>query len=71
LRQQVGFDAFTGFVARPQVVPKRFNNVIGRNGNVRGAAFDHAQNRSENTSDRGDLSSVRILRGRQSVVVPE
>ena len=68
---QVRFDAFTSLVARPQFVAKRFDNVIGRNRDVRGAAFDHAQNRSENTSDRGDLSSVRILRGRQSVVVPE
>ena len=45
--------------------------MIGGNGNVRGAAFDHAQHRREHASDRGDLAAVPIPRGRQRVVVPE
>jgi hypothetical protein len=45
--------------------------VIGQNREVCGAAFDHIHNRSENTSDRGKLSSVRGLRGRQTEIVPE
>ena len=71
LRQQVGFDAFAGLVAWPQFVAERFDDVIGRNGDVRGAAFDHAQNRCEHASDRGDLLTIPIPRGRQRVVVPE
>jgi hypothetical protein len=71
LCQQVGLDAFAGFVVWPQSIAKRFDNVIGRDGDVRGAALHHAQNREENTSDRGDLPSIGIAGGRQRVVVPE
>jgi hypothetical protein len=61
----------SGLVTWPQFVAKRFDDVIGRNRDVRGTVFDHSQNRGKDASDRGDLSSVRILRGRQRVVVPE
>ena len=71
LRQQVGLDAFAGLVAWPQLVAKRFDDVIGRHGNVRGAALDHAQHRREHAADRGDLAAVLIPRGGQRVVVPE
>ena len=71
LRQQVGFNAFAGLVTRPQSVAKRFDDVIGRNGDVRGAALDHAQHRGEDASDRGHFAAVLIPRGRQRVVVPE
>ena len=71
LRQQVGFDAFAGLVAWPQFVAERLDDVIGRNGDVRGTALDHAQHRREHASNRGDLAAVRIARGRQRVVVAE
>ena len=45
--------------------------MIGRHGDVRGAAPDHAQDRREHASNRGDLVPVPIPRGRQGVVVPE
>ena len=38
LRQQVGFDAFAGLVARPQSIAERLDDVIGGDGDVRGAA---------------------------------
>ncbi len=67
---QVGVDAFARLVSWPQFVAKGFDYVIGRNRDVRGPAFHHAQNRSEDASDRCDFASVRF-RGWQSVVVPE
>src|SRR5207245_8107641 len=71
LCQQVGFDAFAGFVTWPQFVAKRFDNVIGRNSDVRGTVLDHAQHRREDASDRGYLPPIRIPCGRQCVIVPE
>jgi len=71
LRQQVGFDAFGRFVAWPESVAKRFDDVIGRNGDVRGFVLEQTQHGSEDASDRGDLPPVRIPCGRQRVIVPE
>ena len=45
--------------------------MIGRDGKVRGAASNHAQNGSEHASHRGHLAAVLVARGRQGVVVPE
>jgi hypothetical protein len=45
--------------------------VIGRDRDVRGAAFDHAQHRREHAPDRGNLAAVLIARGRQRIIVPE
>jgi hypothetical protein len=45
--------------------------MIGRNRDVRGAAFDHAQHRGEDASDCRDLHAVLIPRRGQRVVVPE
>jgi hypothetical protein len=71
LRQQVGFDAFAGLVTRPQVIAKGLDDVIGRNREVSGPILDHAKHRRQNTSDGSDFSARHVLRGRQSVVVPE
>ena len=51
LGQQIGLDALAGFVSWPQSVAERFNHVIGRDGDVRGAAADHTQHRREYASD--------------------
>src|SRR5712691_8548934 len=45
--------------------------MVGRNGEVRGAAFDHTQHRGEHSSDCADLATVLIAGGGQRVVVPE
>jgi hypothetical protein len=45
--------------------------VIGCNCDMCGPAFDHSQNRSEDTPDRRHLPSVRVLCGWQGVIVPE
>ena len=45
--------------------------MIGRHRDVRGAAFDHAQHRSEDAPHRGYLPAVLVPRGGQRVVVPE
>ena len=71
LRQQVRLDAFAGFVTRPQSVAKRFDHVIGGDGDVRGAVLDHAHHGRQDPSNGGDLPPIRIPRRRQSVVVAE
>ena len=45
--------------------------MIGRDGDVRGAAFDHPQHRGENASRSGDFPPICIPCRRQSVIVPE
>jgi len=45
--------------------------VVGRDGDMRGAALNHAQNGPEYSSHRGDLAAVLIPRGWQGVVVAE
>jgi len=45
--------------------------VIGRHGDVRRAAADHAEHRRQYAPHRGDLATVLIARGRKRVVVPE
>ena len=45
--------------------------MVGGDGNVRGAAVNHAQHRPEHASHRGHLAAVPIPGGRQGVVVAE
>jgi hypothetical protein len=55
-------DAFARLVTRPEVVAERFNDVIGREGDVRRTAFDHAQNGSKRFPNCGDLTAISIPR---------
>jgi hypothetical protein len=45
--------------------------MVRCNGEVCGAAFDHAQHGGKHASDRADLAAVLNTGGRQGVVVPE
>ena len=45
--------------------------MIGGNGEVRGAAAQHTQDRREHASNRGDLAAIAIARGRERVIVAE
>jgi hypothetical protein len=45
--------------------------VIGRNRDVGGPILDHPKHRRQNASDGSDFSARHVLRGRESVVVPE
>ena len=71
LGQEIGLDPFAGLVAWPQPIAEGLDDVIGRDGDVRGAAANHAQDRREHAAHRGDFATVPIPRGRQGVVVPE
>ena len=58
LREQVGLDARAGLVAGPQAVAERLDHVIGRDGDVRRAAVDHAEHGRDNAADGGDFGAV-------------
>ena len=61
LRPQRGLDAFARFVAGPQIVAERLDDVIGGNADVRDAAFEHLHDRPEHSGD-GSEGLVGLLR---------
>ena len=72
LRQEIRIDARARLVARPQRVAERFDDVVGRHADVRGAAaIDHAEHRGEDAAHRAHFRAVSLLRRRHRVVVPE
>ena len=71
LRQQVGIDASTSLVARPEIIAERLNHMIGGHGEVRDAGAEHSQHGSHDPSNCGDFTTGIVARGRQRVKVPE
>ena len=71
LRKQLAFNACAGLVTRPQSIAKRFDDVVGGNGDMRGPALDHAEHRRENAADGSDFPALGILGGRQRVIMPK
>jgi hypothetical protein len=59
------------FVARPEAVSKRLNDVIRRNADVHGATFDHFQHRVEHADDRTIGSILALAEATETVEVPE
>jgi hypothetical protein len=55
----------------PEVVAEGFDDVIGRDADVRGAAVDHPENRSDDAADGADLAPLRVVRLRDRIVVAE
>ena len=53
------------------MVAERLDDVIGRDGDVRGAAVDHAEHRRQHAANGADLAAVSIPRGWQRVIVAE
>src|SRR6185312_3048567 len=71
LSEEVGLDAFAGFIARPQTVAEGFDDVVCCNGDIRSPALDHSQYRGEYAANRGHFMAVPITRGRQREVMAE
>jgi hypothetical protein len=71
LSEKRGLNPIARFVARPEAVSKRLNNVIGRNADVHGATFDHFQYRIEHAYDRTIGSVLTLGEAPQTVEVPE
>ena len=71
LVEQYRLDAGRVLVASPELTAKRLDDVIGRNGHVRGAPLEQTEHRGQHPGGCGDLSSARVLLGRQGEVVPE
>ena len=70
LAVQQRVDALARLVVRPERVAERFDDVIGGHSHVRGAAFEHAENGSDDTTDRPELrrrAPVERRRGREEV----
>ena len=49
LCQQLGLDPFARFVSGPEIVAERFDHVIGGDTEVGGTAFEHAEDRSQDS----------------------
>ena len=71
LSEKRGLNPIARFVARPEAVSKRLNDVIGRNADVYGAAFDHLQQRVEHAYDSTIRSVLTLVEAPQTVEVPE
>src|SRR5262249_3015443 len=56
---------------RPEPVAKRLNDVIRSNGDVAGAAVDHAEDGRNDAAYGRHLAPVLVARGRHRVVVPK
>jgi len=54
LRPQRALDSGAGFVAGPELVAERLDDVIGGNADVRRAPFQHLRDRAENSDDRAE-----------------
>src|SRR2546429_2894762 len=71
LREQVRLDAFAGFIARPEIIAKRFNDVVGGHTDVRRASLEHPEHRAEHADDRGDFVAISVELFRHRVEMPE
>ena len=65
LREQRGFDALAGFVAGPESVAERLDDVIGRDADVRRAVAHQAAHRGEDAAHGRDLAAFGVARRRQ------
>ena len=54
LRAQNPLDAFAGLVLGPEIVAERFNDVIGRDSDVRRAVFEHLCHGMEHARHRAE-----------------
>ena len=71
LRAKSPLDAGARLVARPEVVAKRLDHVIGRDADVHGAAFDHFQHSIEYAYDRAIGTVLPLVEAAQAVEMPE
>ena len=70
-RSKRRIDAVAGFVAGPQLVAKRFDDVIGRDADVRGAFLDHLQHRMQHAIDRAQRPVLALVEAAQAVEMTE
>ena len=54
---QLGVDSRSGLVARPQIVSKRLDHVVGGDADVGGPVLEHRHHGSEHPADGADLLS--------------
>jgi len=71
LREQLGLDARARFVAGPEIVAERLDDVVGRDAEVCGAALEHAEDRAQHADDGADFVAVRVGLPRHGIEVPE
>src|SRR5580765_6868365 len=62
-------DAGAGLVAAPEVVAKRFDDVVGGDANVRAAFLDHLQNAVQHAADAAELRVFATARTTRAVEV--
>jgi hypothetical protein len=69
LRHQLGRDAGTCFVARPQLVPERLDHLVGGDAHVGRPLLEHHEQRAHDATHRGDLDAlvVEVRRHREMV----
>ncbi len=60
LGEEVGVNAFAGFVAGPEAVAKGLDDVIGGNGEVGGTGVKHAEDGGQDTTHGGDFAAIAI-----------
>ena len=71
LRPQRGLDAVAGLVAGPEVVAERLDDVIGRDADVRGAAFDHLEHGVEHAEHGAEGLVLPLVEAAQAVEMTE
>jgi hypothetical protein len=71
LREERRLDALPRFVARPQPIAKRFDHVVGRDAEVRGALLEHLQHGLDDPDHSAEGAVLPPGEAAQSVEVPE
>jgi hypothetical protein len=71
LLPQRRFDAVAGLVPRPQVVAERLDDVVGRDADVRCAAFDSLQYGVEDAEHGAERFVLPLAEAAQTVEVTE
>ena len=71
LRPQRRLDAFAGFIAGPQRVTKRFDDMIGRDADMRRALFDQFQHRMQHTIGCAERFVLPFVEAAQAIEMTE
>src|SRR5699024_3367309 len=71
LSEQFGFDFGAVLVTVVELVAKRWNDVVGGDGDVGGTVFEQGHHRTGHTTGRGDFGSVIVDVGGEGEVVTE
>src|SRR5512145_1919214 len=71
LGEQLRFDTLTRLVSGPEIIPKRFDHMVGGDADVCAVALQHPEYGAEDAHDRGHLVAVAVGLPRHRVEMPE